>query len=491
MDSLKDRTISGVFWSFLQNVGARGVALLTAIILARLLTPADFGLIGMLSIFIALSQTLIDGGLNLALIQKKDTDDEDYSTVFYINLTVSIIIYLILFLLAPLIAKFYNQPILCSLTRVLSINVLVNAFVFVQDSKLKKALKFKTLMIIHIPSMLISGVIAIIMALLGAGVWSIVGQQLSMRMAYAIQLWFYSKWTPSLVFNKAKAKALFSFGSKVMLSNTITTLYDNVYLIVIGKFFPIDTLGYYSNGKKLVDMPTQTLSTVLKSVTFSAFSAIQDEDHRLKEGYKKMIKQILFWLTPFLTLAAVTAVPLFKILLTAKWLPSVPFFRLLCIVGVIYPLNSFNINIINVKGRSDIVLKLDILKKTIITVGVFLAIPFGIWAVVIFQPINAILAYIINSHYSGRFINYSLREQVGDIYHIFVACFFVGSVIYFIDLRIQEFTPDIIRLLIGWILGFVGYLMLAWRFKFDPFLEFITIVKARLLKSRYLRKANS
>lgn len=474
MSSLRDKTISGVFWSFLQKVGSKGIEIVITIILARILTPKDFGLIGMLAIFIALSQTLVQAGFNQALIQKKDTDEEDYSSVFYINLLIGFCLYITLFFSAPLISDFYDQPQLTSLTRVLSLVFIINAFSHVQETRLIKALKFKKLMYIHLPSTLISGTISITMAYLGYGVWSIVAQRIVMRLTYTLQIWIYAHWIPLWSFNLTKTKRLFSFGGNLMISGLINTIYHNFYLIIIGKFFPINTLGYYQNAKKLVDVPSNTLAQVVKSVTFPIFSEIQDDNKRLKEGFKQSILQILFWLCPLLTLAAVLARPLFHFVLTDKWMPAVPFFQLLCIVGVIYPINSYSMNIINVKGHSGLVLKLDLIKKAIVIIGIVFAIPMGIWAVVIFQPIYVLLAYGINSYFLGRFIDYSLKEQLKDISPIFILSVIMGAIVFLVDYRINNFA-DLSRIFIGIILGGSIYGLVSWKTKYLPLMEFGSI----------------
>jgi O-antigen/teichoic acid export membrane protein len=464
----------------MQKVGSRGIQLLVSIVLARILTPKDFGLMGMLAIFIEVSQTLINGGFNQALIQKKDADEEDYSSVFYINLLASIALYGILFFCAPLIADFYRQPILVPMTRVLAVVFIINAFAYVQQARLTKFLQFKTLMFIHIPSTVISGVISIVMAWAGFGVWSIVAQQIVMRLAYAIQLWIHSKWTPLQSFNRQRAKKLFSFGGKLMVSGLLDSAYSNIYLIVIGKFFPVDVLGYYQNARNLARTPTNTLSSVLSSVTYPAFSTIQDDNARLKAGYKRSIEQLLFWLCPISVFAGVLATPLFRFILTAKWLPAVPYFQLLCVVGILFPLNSFNLNIINVKGRSDLFLKLEIIKKVIVTIGIIATLPFGIWALVIFQAANSFIAYFINSYYSGRFIQYPMGEQIRDIMPILLLTAGTGLLIGLTD-HFLSGTPDIARLVVGFGLGSVLYWMASRFWKLAPYLEFKHFFQTKLV----------
>lgn len=470
-----------MFWSLLQNVGGRGITFLVTLVLARLLTPQDFGLIGMLTIFIQVSQSLINGGFNQALIQKKNTDEEDYSSVFYINLTVSGVLYLILFFSAPLIASFYEQPALVNLTRVLTIVFIINAFSLVQETRLTKNMQFKKLMLINLPSTILGGVVSIVMAVLGYGVWSIVALQVVTRIVYGIQIWLYSKWKPLLVFSKKKAAGLFAFGSNLMITNVIDTIYQNIYLVVIGKFFPLNSVGYYQNADNFVRYPTRTFSLALNKVAFPVFSSIQDDDRKLKEGYKKIIQQLLFWLCPAFVLAGVLAEPLFSFVFTEKWLPAVPYFRWLCIVGVLFPVNMYNLNILNVKGRSDLYLRIGIIKKVIITLGVILSIPFGIWALLAFQALNSVIAYFLNSYYSGRFIKYPVFEQLRDIAPIVVLGIAVGGIVYFLDNNLYSY-PDWIRLFIGFGLGGGLYLVAANKWRYSPYMDFLAICQSKLPK---------
>lgn len=479
MASLKDKTISGIFWSLLQGVGGKGITFVVMIILARLLTPEIFGLIGMLMIFIQVSQALVVAGFNQALIQKKDTDEEDYSSVFWINLAVSLLLYGIIFFCAPLIAQFYEQPVLTELARVLSLVFVINAFSYVQEARLSKEMRFKTLAIVSIPSTVIGGIVSIVMAIMGFGVWSIIALQLVTRFVYVIQIWIYAKWKPLFAYNGAKIRRLFSFGSRLMISSVLNTVFQNIYLVVIGKFFPLSAVGYYQNANNLVKIPSTTFAGALNKVAFPAFSSIQDDDKRLKEGFKKITQQVLFWLCPTFVLAGVLAEPLFRFVFTEKWLPAVPYFRLLCIVGIMLPLHLYNLNIINVKGRSDLFLKLEIFKKVFIVVGLIITVPIGIYALLIFQAISSVLMYLVNAYFSGKFINYPIPEQIKDIVPIFLLSGSVGSLVYLLD-SFWLNLADLPRLLLGASIGVSIYWLLAKQFKMTPYLEFKQIVQTKL-----------
>lgn len=481
MATLKERTISSIFWSLMEKVGGKGVGVLSTIILARLLTPEDFGLVGMLSVFISVSQGIADGGFNKALIQKEKADNEDYSSVFYINLVVSILMYGVMYLASPWIAEFYNQPLLIEMMRILSFVFIINAFSYVQKSRLQKQMRFRTLMFIHLPSVLVSAGVAIYMAYTGWGVWSLIAQQLVMRFVYAVQIWIYARWRPLLSFNGKKAKGLFSFGSRILLSSIVDTIYLNIYLIVIGKFFPVSTLGYYKNADNLTRIPVNSLSSALKSVTFPSFSTIQNDDKRLKSGYKKTMQQVFFWVCPFMVIAAVLATPLFRFLLTEKWLPAVPYFRILCLFGLIASLNSFNVEIVAVKGHANLYFKLKVIKKIIATVLIVIAIPMGIWALLWSQVLQMFIGYLINSHYSGKYINYPVKEQLKDVFPTLALGLAVGGILMALNLYFNN-IPDLAQLLIVGGLGIGFYWLLARQFNFDPYHEIKGLLGVKISK---------
>ncbi|HET8804245.1 MAG TPA: lipopolysaccharide biosynthesis protein [Aequorivita sp.] len=467
-----------MLWTLLQNIGGQGISFITFIILARLLTPEIFGLTGMLAIFIEMSMLLLNAGFSRALIQKKDADEEDFSSVFWINLGISLVIYWILFFSAPFIAKFYEQPILIDLVRVLSLIFVINSFSLIQEARLTKAMKFKNLTIIKIPSTILGGMVGVVLALLDFGVWSLIFMQLATSLGTAIQLWIYSKWKPLFVFNKTKVKELFSYGGKLMLSGLINRLFVNAYLVVIGKYFPVSFVGYYNISSKLVRLPSQAITGALNTVTFSAFSSIQDDAERLKINIRKVIQQVLFWLCPIFTFAAVLAEPLFSFILTDKWLPAIPYFQLLCVIGVFYPLNIYSLNIINVKGRSDLSLKLVIATKIFAAITIAGSLFIGIWALIISQSMVAIFSYFMTGYFSGKLINYPLKEQFNDIAPIFIMAFGIGGLIYFSNLFLMAYY-DWLQLIIGFGLGGGLYLLIAkWR-KLAPYSEFIVIINKR------------
>lgn len=455
---------------------------IVTLILTRHLSAKEFGLVGMLSIFILIGQALVNSGFNQALIRQQDVDESDYSAVFFINLVFSLILYCCLFFLGPVIANFYNQPELVLLTRVLAVLLIINSFSYVQEARLTKNLEFKKLAVINLPSALVGAGVSVLLAFNNYGVWSIVALQLVTRFVYSVQIWLYSDWRPSLVFNIGRAQMLFSFGGKLAVAGIINTVYQNIYLVLIGRFFSVTQVGYYQAANNLVQYPVNTISMALQKVIFSAFSVIQDNNNKLKAGYKVVVQQTFFWVCPTFIIAGVVANPLFRFLFTEKWLPAAPYFQWLCVVGVLLPINSYNLSILNVKGRSDLFLKLEVLKKVVITIGLAATIPLGIKAMLIFQAVNSVFAYILNSYYSGKFIRYSIFDQIRDLLAVLGLAILVGVSIGLIDYYLFALYADWIRVFVGFFGGFGLYIILARLLRLSCFQNFVKIIQSLMCK---------
>ena len=400
--SLTQKTLGGFFWAFLERFGAQALQMVIFIVLARILAPEAFGLIGMLAVFIAVSQSITDSGFGQALIQKKDTDEIDYSSVFYINLLVSGFIYLLLYLSAPYIASFYSQPELTALVRVLGLRFIISAFSMVQITKLTKEVRFKKLMFARLPSTLLGGIAGIWAAMTGFGVWSLVIQQLTYITSYSLQVWIQSKWLPKWVFDWSRVKSLFDFGSKMMVEGVLSSIYQNLYELMIGRYFSTAQVGFYTQANKLKQVPVQNISNALGRVTFPVLAEIQHDDVRLKGAYKKVVRQIFLIISPVMVGGIVLAEPLFRMVLTEKWLPAVPYFQWLCVSGLFYPVNAYNLNILKVKGRSDLFLYLGLVKKGIAILGMFIFIQFSVLALVIYRAFYSIFACLLYTSPSPR-----------------------------------------------------------------------------------------
>lgn len=431
--SLQKKTISGLIWNFTQQFSVQLIGFCITMILARILLPAEFGLIAMLTVFIAIGNSLLESGLASSLIRSSDLGQDDYSTVFFFNLGGSIVLYGIIYLLAPLIASFYHQDILKLILRVYALDFIINAFYGVQNARLTKEMNFKTQMKIQVPAVLIGGLLGVFLALQGYGVWSLVWMGLFQSFLSTLMHWLYSGWRPSLIFSKQCFKKHFYFGYKMTLTGLLDILYKNIYVLIIGKYYSVVQLGFYSRADSASQLPIANISAVINKVTYPMFASIVDDDVRLKMVYKRLMQQVIFWNTPVLVLLAVIGEPLFRFLFTDKWLPAVPYFQILCIAGIMYPLHAYNLNILKVKGRSDLILKLEFIKKTICVVGILCVFPFGIYGLLYFQFMFNFLGYYINSIYSGKLINYAIREQIVDIIPMITTSAFAGVLCYVAD----------------------------------------------------------
>lgn len=479
MDSLKNQAIKGMIWTFTQQFSVQFINLIVQIILARLLAPEMFGLIAMLNIFISIGPALIDGGMTSSLIRTRDPDQLDYSTVFMTNMSVSIVVYCLVFFLAPSIASFYDQETLKGILRVYALTFVIRAFVAVHIAKLTKEMNFKTLMKLQIPSTITGGIVGIVMAYNGYGVWSLVWLNLSQTIVFTIQNWLFIKWRPSFVFNKERYKHHFNFGYKITLSGLLDATYSDAYRIVIGKFFSPTMTGYYNQAETLRSFPVIQLSAVLNKVTYPLFSGFND-DVQLKRSYKAAMKLLLLAVVPVMMVLIVVANEVFLILFGQKWLPAVPYFQILCFASIVRPLSSYNLTILKVKGRSDLLLKVEAIKKVFGLIVIFLAVPFGMIVLVTSAVVVAYLSSAIDMIVSGKHINYTFKEQLKDVIKIFLIGLFCLFVSYYLrSIFISHVSPFILILIISFLFVFL-YLLLI--FIFDK--ETILLIKKLVVRKR-------
>jgi O-antigen/teichoic acid export membrane protein len=428
--TLKEKTTSGLIWSFIDNGAGLGISFITGVILARLLIPKEFGLIGMITIFIAISQSFINSGFSQALIRKQNCTETDYSTVFYFNTIVGISFYFLLFGLAEPISHFYHEPILRDLIRVLGLGLIISSLTIIQTTILTKRIDFKLQAKISVTASFVSGIISIYMAYSGWGVWSLVAQTLLKTTINSLLLWFWNKWMPIWVFSKQSFSELFSFGSKLLISGLIDTTYRNIYYLVIGKYFSAVELGYYTRADQFQAFPSSNLNSVISRVTFPVLVSIQDDNVKLKAAYRKLLRStMLITFVLMLGLAAI-AKPMILTLIGTKWLPSVVFLQMLCFVGMLYPLHALNLTMLNLKGRSDLFLQLEIIKKAIAIPTIIIGVLFGIKIMIVGMFVSSVFAYYLNSYYSGKLIGYSMLYQVKDILPAFLIAAMMASAIY-------------------------------------------------------------
>lgn len=486
MSSIKEKTINGVIWSFIDSFANQGVHFIIGIILARLLTPREFGLIGMLTIFIAVSQTFVDSGLASSLIRTKDCTQKDYSTVFYFNMLAGLVLYLLLFVLAEPISVFYKEPILKPLVKVMGLGIIIRSLTIIQTTILRKRIDFKLNAKISVVSGIISGIIGIWLAYAGYGVWSLVIRTLAGFIFTSLLLWIWNKWFPSLVFSIASFKQHFGFGSKLMASQLLNTIYQNVYYLIIGKYFSAQDLGYFTRAQMFKDLPSKRYETIMSRVTYPVLAQMQDNPEKLKYGYKKMIKSIMFLSFTLMAIMAAVAEPMILSLIGEQWRQSIIYLQLLSFVGMMYPLHSLNLNMLNVQGRSGLFLRLEIIKKLIAIPTIVIGVFWGIKIMIIGMMVNTLIAYYINSYYSGRHINYPMREQIIDIAPSFILSMVVGAIVFFIGLILP--FGNLYKLIILLILGGSLVLTISEIFRIDAYLYIKEIAFSKIKEFRNGRR---
>jgi O-antigen/teichoic acid export membrane protein len=430
----------------------------------------------MLAVFIGLGSSFISSGLTQSLIRTSDPTEKDYTSVFYFNIVMGGLMYLLLFMGAPWIAQFYEQPILAEMIRVYGLIFIVQSFGMVQMAQLTKDMRFRVQLVISLPSLILGSAVGIVMAYNNYGVWSLVWSGLSQTVASNLQLWFYSKWRPTNQFDWRTLKKHWKYGYKLLLSGVLNTVFSNIYAILIGKFFLPAQVGFYQRADSLKQLPIANISNALNRVTFPLFAKIQDDNERLKAAYKKILQMVVYLVAPILLFMAALGEPLFRFLFTDKWLPAVPYFQILCLHGILYPIHAYNLNILTVKGLSGLFLKLEVIKVLIITITIGFSFQFGIYGLLIGSVFHSIAALAVNTHYSGRLIQYNFFQQVKDILPTLIIAFGCGYGVYFVDQYVTHSLHDFWRLSIGGSLGSFSYFILTLFFKFDALHELKSIL---------------
>lgn len=415
-ENLKQKTVKGVSWSFVEQILTRGVNFVISIVLARLLSPTDYGLVGMLGIFLAISQLFIDGGLTSALIRTKDPSEKDFSTVYIINLTLSVVFYALLFFCAPLVADFYEQPLLKPLMRVVALILVISSLSSVQGTLLTIRVDFKTKSFISILAALISGTAGVICAYKGMGVWALVAQSLASATAVTLLTLAFVRWMPRLVFSRESFKRLFSYSSKLLAASFISTVYDNAYPLVIGKRFSAADVGLYTRACQFPTIANSTVTGALNRVAFPVLSQIQEDNDRLLSVYEKYIQLSCFLIFPLMMGLCGCARPLVSFLLTDKWLECVPLMQILCFALLTNGITTINLNLLYVKGRSDLVLRLEIFKKTIAFAILFISMFFGIKVMCYGQVLYSFISLYLNTICTKRILDYGFLKQIKVIY---------------------------------------------------------------------------
>lgn len=479
MSELKRKAIKGVFWSAIDKAGVKGVAFIISIIIARILTPSDYGVIGMILVFITLANIFIDSGMSQALVQRKQRTEADMSTAFYFNIAVGVACYLVLFFISPLIARFYQVELLAPILRVLGLNIIISAFATVQRANLIIKLDFRTIAIVNVTGVITSGFVGIWMANFGYGVWSLVGQQMTSIISTTLMFWILGNWHPNVTFSRNSFHSLWHFGSKLLATGIISTLLREIYTIAIGKVYRSSELGYYTRAVQTSDMVSITTNEVINAVTFPILSSLQDDKEKMVAVYSRMLGMTAFCIFPIMTGLAIVASPFISVLLTDKWLPAVPLLQWLCFARMFTPISSLNMNILNAVGRSDLFMKLDFSKIPLLIIAMAITIPLGVRAIVIGNFITTLICYFINAYLPGKMFNFGITAQFVIFKKIILATIIMAI---FATLAMCFFEEPLAKLICGISVGIVSFALSSKLLAIREFNELVEITKAQLHK---------
>ncbi len=437
-ETLRHKTVKGTLWSALERFSVQGITFVVMIIMANLLTPDDYGLVGMLAIFIAIAQSLVDSGFSNALIRKQDRTETDNSTVFYFNIAVGVSLYALLFVSAPLIADFYDRPVLTPMTRLISLSIPINSFVVVQRALLTVKIDFRTQAKASLSASIVSGAVGIGMAYGGFGVWSIVWCQLVNLAVNVTLLWVFSGWRPRLLYSWKSFRELFGYGSRLALSSIIDTLYNNIYLVVIGKVFKAADLGYYTRAQQFAQFPSSNATGIIQRVTFPVLCTIQDDDERLRDVYRRFLRLSAFVVFPLMTGLSAVAEPLVLVLLKEEWLFTATLLHILCFTMMWYPVHAINLNLLQVKGRSDLFLRLEIIKKCIGVGMLCITVPVGLVAMCVGSFFTSLIALAINTYYTGKIIHVGFFMQMRDLLPTLAYSLSMGALVWLVTVLLDN-----------------------------------------------------
>lgn len=483
--TLKDKAVAGLAWTSVERLAQQVIQFVIGVVIARILTPDDYGVVGMTAIFLAVANTLVDSGFGSALIQKKDKTESDYSTCFYFNVAVGLILYAAMWVASPRIADFYNTPILTGVCRALSLTFVINALSAAQTARMTAEMRFREMSVVTVASQLFTGVLGLALAYGGYGVWALVFQQIAASVARLVGVELCIRWVPSGTFSRASFRHLFGFGSKILCSSLINTIYNNLYTLVIGRAFSAADVGYYNRANQFVQLPSSTLLSVVMKVAYPLMAQVQDDTDRLRAAYSKFLRAPLFILYPVLFGLMALAEPLVIVLLGEKWLMAAPLLQVLCIGAFFDPLTHINLNILYVKGRTDLVLRLELIKKPIAFLILFATLPFGLWWLCLGRAAYGLIAYAFNCYYTGRFINLGFWRQMAFCLPVLLKSGLMGGVCYLVTLT---GLPPLPRLLAGIVVGAGVYLGMAVLTHDQTMAEAVGYLKAR--KTRTEAKEN-
>lgn len=468
-ESLKEKTVKGTIWTGIERFWVQGVQFLVMLIVARILSPKDYGLIGMLAIFIHVSHSLVESGFSQALIRKKNRTELDHNTIFYFNMAMSVFIYWILYLIAPFVASFYKEPTLCPVMRIFSIVIILDSVNIVQRALYTIHLDFKKLAHASMSSAVISGIIAIYMAKKGFGVWTLVYQQIIFGIVSTIVLWYCSSWRPRLIYSWKSFKEMFAFGINLLISGLIDTIYNNLYTIVIGKVFNAVSLGYYSRADHYSQLPASNFNSIFLRVTYPVLCMMQDDDNKLRENYRKLLRVSAFLIFPVMCGLAGAAYPSVVMIIGKKWEYAAVLLVPICLAKMWFPIHAINLNLLKVKGRSDLFLKLEIIKKLLGTCIIFMSIPLGLVFMCYTQIVSSLLSLSINTYYTEKIIHLGFWRQMKDISHILLVSLVMFAILKIMNIWIENVC---LQFILDIIVGSAFYFGVAYLFRFKE-IEYI------------------
>lgn len=457
-NSLKKEAIKGIVWSAVERFSLQIVQFVIQIVMARILLPSDYGIIGMLTIFLQLAQVFIDSGFGNALIQKQECTNRDYSTVFYYNLAVSAFMYVCCFLAAPAVSRFYDIPLITSVMRVQTLTFIINAWAVIPKTIMIKSVDFKTQSKVSLTSALISGTVGIYAAHAGIGVWALCLQALLNSLLQVVLLYVYTKWKPALVFDTGSFRQLFNFGSKILGASIITVIYNNLYSIVIGKRFNALELGLYSRADHFAMFPSNNIGCVISRVAFPILSKVQNEDDKLLAIYSKLIRFSSFLIFPLMSGLVAVAEPMILTLLGDKWIDMTEILMIVSVGWMFDHLSLLNLNLLYVKGRSDLVLRLEIIKKSIAVCILFASLPFGMICICWGKVLYSVIAVILNSYYTYKLLDYGFIKQFMDYLPYLLASLFMAAAVCFV---IGFVSGAMMKLIVGICVGIAVYALIT------------------------------
>jgi len=475
-ESLKKKTVKGVAWTSLEQVTTLGFGFVIGVVLARLLSPSDYGLLAMIAVFNSIAFAFLDSGFGSALIRKPNLTDNDTTTAFCFNLVAGVVLYGIIWLIAPWVSQFYDKPILTSLLRAEGSLLIITSFKIVQNTQLSRALNFRAKAIISVSSQVLSGVLGIMAAYRGFGVWALVIQHIASSVVGLILLWIISPWRPRGRWDNHSLSYLWGYGSKLLASGLLDRIYGNIYPIIIGKFYSAADLGQYTRATHYAGMPSGILTGVLQKVTFPVLSKIQEDTDRLGNSYRRMLRFTVFIVFPVMIGMAALAYPLVVALVTDKWAQCVPYLQIICLSSMWYPVHAINLNLLQVKGRSDLFLRLEIIKKALITVVIFVCVPFGIMGICYGAVFTSLACLAINTYYTGKLIHVGFMRQMKDMLPTLLNSLAMGALIYLVTMSI---SGNVLKLLVGIPVGMMAYIAVAKICHLPELQEAINIIRRK------------